>query len=226
MPGATSPARPPGLPVPGRHGLLAADAARDLLVSAGITVVETVRCTSPETAAAAAGRLGYPVVIKVDHPDLTHKSDVGGVRLGLATAADAASAAGELLALADGAAVLVQPQRRGVELAVGGIRDPDFGPVVMAGFGGVLIETQRDVQLAVAPVDEAYAAVMLASLRGAAVFGGLRGRQPVDLGPVARLICRVSELMARYPGLAELDLNPVLAAPGGAVAVDWRIRVS
>jgi acyl-CoA synthetase (NDP forming) len=227
-PGATpdaGPRRPApraGLGVP---GLLAAEAARDLLVAAGIAVVETVRCQSPQSAAAAADRLGYPVVVKVDHPGLTHKSDVGGVRLGLADPAAVRAAATSLLGLADGAAVLVQHQHEGVELLVGGLRDPEFGPVVLAGLGGVLVETWRDVQLAVAPVGEEHAAAMLRALRGAALFGGLRGSLPVDLGPVAAMIARVGDLMAGSPEIAELDLNPVLATATACLAVDWRIRV-
>ena len=189
-------------------------------------MIETVRCTSPEEAAAAADRVGYPAVVKVDHPDLTHKSDVGGVRLGLASADDVRAAAADLLALADGAAVLVQPQCEGIELLIGGVRDPEFGAMIAAGFGGVLVEAQRDVQLAVAPVDAGQATAMLRSLRGAAVFGGLRGSAPVDLGPVAALIAAVSELMADNPEIAELDLNPVLVSAAGCTAADWRIRVS
>ena len=216
---------------PGAHGLgvpglLGAETARELLVGAGIPVIETVRCDSPQSAAAAADRLGYPAVVKVDHPRLTHKSDVGGVRLGLADRAAVQAAATGLLALADGAAVLVQHQHEGAELLVGGLRDPEFGPVVLAGLGGVLVETWRDVQLAVAPVDQAHAAAMLRSLRGAAIFDGLRGRPPVNLGPVAAMIAGVSDLMAGNPEIAELDLNPVLATAAGCTAVDWRVRVS
>ena len=218
-------ARPPRRARLGPPGLLDAGAARDLLVAAGIPVIETVRCDSPQSAAAAADRLGYPAVVKVDHPRLTHKSDVGGVRLGLADRAAVQAAATGLLALADGAAVLVQHQHQGAELLVGGLRDPEFGPVVLAGLGGVLVETWRDVQLAVAPVDQAHAAAMLRSLRGAAIFDGLRGRPPVDLGPVAAMIAGVGDLMAGNPEIAELDLNPVLATAAGCTAVDWRIRV-
>ena len=207
-----------------RHaGLLEPDAARELLAAMGIPVIETAVCDSAGSAAAAAGRLGYPVVAKVAHPELTHKSDVGGVRLGLRDADAVRAAAEDLLALADGAAVLVQPQRAGIELVVGGIRDPEFGPVVMAGFGGVLVEATRDVQLAVAPVDQAQAGALLRSLRGAAVFTGLRGSPPTDLLPVADVIVAVGNLMAGHPEISELDLNPVLAGPAGCVAVDWRI---
>jgi acyl-CoA synthetase (NDP forming) len=211
---------------PAGHGLLAAEAARVLLAEAGVPVTETVRCLSPAAAAEAAERLGYPAVVKVDHPDLTHKSDAGGVRLGLTGPDAVRGAAAELLALADGAAVLVQRQHQGLELLIGGVRDPEFGAMIVAGFGGVLVETQRDVQLAVAPVDARQATAMLRALRGAAVFGGLRGRAPADLGAVATLVATVSELMADNPRIAELDLNPVLVSAAGCVAVDWRIRVS
>src|SRR5262249_21213269 len=201
-------ATPAAVPLPG--GLLDPGAGRDLLAGAGVPVIETVLCRGAAAAAAAAERLGYPVVAKVVDPDLTRKSDVGGVRLGLRTAAAVRAAAGDLLALADGAAVLLQPQRAGLELVVGGLRDPEFGPVVLAGFGGVLVEATRDVQLAVAPVDTDQALALLRSLRGAAVFTGLRGRPPTDLGPVADVIVAVGDLMARHPEISELDLNPVL----------------
>jgi len=208
------------------QGLLAAEATYALLTEVGVPVIETVRCDSPDRAAKAAERLGYPAVVKVDHPDLTHKSDAGGVRLGLASPDAVRAAAAELLALADGAAVLVQHQHQGIELLIGGIRDPEFGAVIAAGFGGVLVEAQRDVQLAVAPVDARQATAMLRALRGAAVFDGLRGRAAVDLSAVATLVATVSELMADNPRITELDLNPVLVSVAGCLAVDWRIRVS
>ena len=211
---------------PGGNGLLDSEVARSLLADAGIPVIRTVRCCSADTAAVAAERLGYPAVVKVDHPELTHKSDAGGVVLNLTSAADVVAAAREMFGLAHGAAVLVQHQHEGIELVAGGVRDPEFGPMVLAGMGGVLVETLRDVQLAVAPVDEAQALAMLRSLRGAAVFDGLRGQPAVDLAAVADVIVRVSELIAVHEAIAELDLNPVLADETGCVAVDWRIRIS
>ncbi len=216
--------QPAPFPAAGPSGFLPAEAARDLLVASGITVIGTVGCRSAASAAAAADHLGYPVVAKVDHPDLIHKSDAGGVRLGLGSGAEVAEAAAELLGLAKGARVLVQHQHEGVELLVGGVRDPEFGPMVMTGLGGVLVETQRDVRLAVAPVDVQQARAMLSSLRGAAVFSGLRGSPPVHLGFVAEIIVAIGDLMVAHPQITELDLNPVLAGPDGCVAVDWRIR--
>jgi acetyltransferase len=96
--------------------------------------------------------------------------------------------------------------------------------MVMAGLGGVLVEVERDVQLAVAPVDAGQAEAMLRSLRGAAILGGLRGSPPVHLGFVAETIVAIGDLMVGHPEIAELDLNPVLAGQDGCVAVDWRIR--
>ena len=224
QPAAAQPHRLPAAAgtVPG-SGLLAPGTARELLAAAGIPVIETVQCATPDEAVGAAARLGFPVVAKVAHPDLIHKSDVGGVRLGLASAAEIRAAATDLLALAAGATVLIQPQRRGVELVVGGIRDPELGPVVMAGLGGVLVETRRDIQLAVAPVDQAEAIGLLRSLRGAAVLDGVRGGSPVSIEAVAGVIVAVGDLLTQLPQLGELDLNPVLATPDGCVAVDWRI---
>jgi acyl-CoA synthetase (NDP forming) len=224
VPAASPAPRPsPQSAVPVGRGLLPSDAARELLAAAGIPVIETVLCDSAAVAVSAAARLGHPVVAKVAHIALTHKSDVGGVRLGLFTPDAVRSAAADLLALADGAAVLVQPQREGIELVIGGVRDPDWGPVIMTGFGGVLVEARRDVQLAVAPVDQAQAGAMLRSLRGAAVFTGLRGRPPVDLGPVTAMIVAVGDLMSGHPEISELDLNPVLVGATTSIAVDWRI---
>jgi acyl-CoA synthetase (NDP forming) len=210
----------------GGNGLLDSEVARALLADAGIPVIRTVRCCSADTAAVAAERLGYPAVVKVDHPELIHKSDAGGVRLNLMSEADVVAAAREMFGLAHGAAVLVQHQHEGVEVVVGGVRDPEFGPMVLAGLGGVLVETLRDVQLAVAPVDDAQARTMLSSLRGAAVFGGVRGQPAVDLGALVDVIVAVSELVQGHPEIGELDLNPVLADGTGCVAVDWRIRIS
>jgi acyl-CoA synthetase (NDP forming) len=217
--------RVPRLPSAAANGLLPADAARDLLARAGVPVIDTIRCDSPAAAVAAANRLGYPAVVKVDHPDLTHKSDVGGVRLHLASSAEVGEAATEILTLADGAAVLVQHLHEGLELLVGGLRDPEFGPVVTAGLGGVLVETWHDVQLAVAPVTQAEAAAMLRALRGAAIFDGLRGGPAVDIAPVADMIVRIGGLATDYPEIAELDLNPVLVTATGCIVVDWRIRI-
>jgi acetyltransferase len=168
--------------------------------------------------------MGYPVVAKVEHPELSHKSDVGGVRLGLDDSEAVAAAAEDLLALAAGARVLVQREGAGIEVVVGGIRDAQFGPAVLVGLGGVLVEVLDDVALALAPLSVAEAAELLARLRCYPLLGGARGRERVNLAALARLVSRVGDLLVRAPEIAELDLNPVLCGAAGCVVADWRVR--
>jgi acetate---CoA ligase (ADP-forming) len=196
-----------------------------LLRDAGIPTIDSVTCAGADLAVEAGRRLGYPVVAKVFHPEILHKTDSGGVRLGLADDEALREAAGELLSLASGAQVVVQHQSAGVEVVVGGIRDPQFGPVVMVGLGGILVEVLGDVAFGLAPIDEEEARRLIASLRGHAVLAGARGREPVDVEALARVVCATSELLATTPEITELDLNPVLAGADGCVAVDWRILV-
>ena len=200
-----------------------AGVTRDFLVAHGVPVAETVVCESADAAVDAALRLGLPVVAKVDHPDLLHKSDVGGVRVGLATAAEVRVAAEDLLALAPGARVLVQPQLSGLELVVGGLHDPTLGPIVAFGLGGVLVEVLDDVSFAAAPLSSEAARALVARPRGAVMLDGVRGSRGVDRAAVESLVQAVAFLLATYPDIAELDLNPVLAGPSGVIAVDARL---
>lgn len=216
----------------GRHSepcggtqILEPDLGARMLRGAGIGVVESISCGDVTEAVDAAECLGYPVVCKVVHPDLVHRSDVGGVRLGLSGADAVQTAARALFGLADGARVQVQPQLGGVEVAVGGLRDPQFGPVVMIGLGGILVEVMDDAAFGLAPLSTGDAHRLIASLRGYAVLTGARGREPVDLDALAGAVSAVGDLLATRPEIVELDLNPLLATPSGAVTVDWRITV-
>lgn len=200
-----------------------AHAAR-VLADAGIATVPGQVCADPEQAVAVAQALGYPVVAKIVHPDVVHKSDTGGVRLNLRDATAVRTAATDLLGR-PGARVLVQRHSEGVEVVIGGLRDPQFGPVVLVGLGGVLVEVLDDTGVALAPLHRADAHRLLTGLRGHALLTGHRGRPPVDLDALAAAVCAVGDLLAGAPAIAELDLNPVLATPTGCVALDWRIRV-
>ena len=204
-------------------GLLDPDRGAELLRAYGVEVAPQRLAADPEEAAALAAELGFPAVAKLVSPGLAHKSDVGGVRVGLADPEEVRAAAAELLAIDSAGAVLIQPLVTGVEVIVGGFRDPQFGPVVAVGLGGVLVEVLRDVAFRLAPVTEAEALEALRSLRGVAVLEGTRGQEGVDLGALARTVAAASELLASEPEVAELDLNPVLASPRGAVAVDVRV---
>jgi acetyltransferase len=209
-------------PVPDR--VLDVEPAAELLTAAGIELLAGRVCDTAEEALAAADNMGYPIVAKVDHPELPHKSDVGGVRLGLTDSEAVAAAAEDLLALAPGARVLVQREGAGIEVVVGGIRDGQFGPAVLVGLGGVLVEVLDDVALALAPLSAAEAADLLARLRGYPLLRGARGREPVNIAALARLVSRVGDLLVRAPEIAELDLNPVLCGAAGYVVADWRVK--
>jgi len=223
-PPGPAPARPAGLaPLP--SGWLDPGAAAQVLAAAGIPTVPGRTCTSVAEAEAAAEDLGYPVVAKILHSTLVHKSEARGVRLGLRDPRAVRAAAADLLALAPRARVLVQRQATGIEVLVGGIRDPQFGPAVMVGLGGVFVEAIDDVALGLAPLRRDDAHRLLSSLRGHAVLAGARGAEPVDLDALSAVICAVGDLLVAVPEIAELDLNPVLATAGGCVGVDWRILV-
>lgn len=209
----------------GGSQILEPDLGARMLRGAGIGVVESITCRDVTEAVTAAQRIGYPVVCKVVHPDLAHRSDVGGVRLGLSGPDAVQTAALALLALADGGQVQVQPQLGGVEVAVGGLRDPQFGPVVMIGLGGILVEVMDDVAFGLAPLSSGDAHRLIESLRGYAALTGARGREPVDLDALAGAVSAVGDLLATRPEIVDLDLNPLLATPGGAVTVDWHITV-
>jgi acetate---CoA ligase (ADP-forming) len=220
----------PRVQLPSSGGLVPSLHAQRVLEQCGVATVGAELATDEQQAAAAAEALGYPVALKIESPDIPHKTEAGGVQLGLG---DAAAVRKAYLAIIDEArrhrpgaridGVLVQPMAHGdVELVVGLKQDAVFGGVVMVGLGGIHIEVLKDVSFRVAPVTIAEAGRMLEELRSRALLEGVRGKAPVDVEAVKRLISRVSLLGAGAGGrLAEVDLNPVLCGPEGAVAVDW-----
>jgi len=224
-----APTRPAGLP-PMATGWLDAAVAAGILANAGIPTVAGRVCATVDESLNAAEELGFPVVAKVLDPSILHKSDAGGVRLGLLDPAAVRDAAADLFALVPGTAghgprVLVQRQASGIEVIVGAVRDPQFGPVVMVGLGGVFVEVIDDVVVGLAPLRVEDARRLLHGLRGYGAFTGARGGLPADLDALSTLICAVGDLVAAVPEIAELDLNPVLVTASGCACVDWRIRV-
>jgi acetyltransferase len=220
-----------------RHGVLPNSDAMRLLREFGIPLAETVPAADPDEAVRAAERLGYPVVLKLDSPDIVHKSDVGGVRVGCADAGAVRRAFEEMLDAArrhapsarlDG--VVVQAMiARGTEMIVGVKSDPMFGPAIVCGIGGVFVEVLRDVAVRVPPLDAATALEMLDELRGAALLRGARGRPPADVAALADVLVRVAALAESHGGrLRALDINPllVLEQGRGAVAVDWLVELT
>jgi len=227
--GPRSIARPAG------RGVLSSAEAEGVLREFGIPLVETAQAKDAEQAVRAADRLGYPVVIKIDSPDVAHKTDVGGVRVGCGDAAAVRAAVRDVLdavrrhapaARIDG--VLVQRMvAGGTEMILGVKTDSLFGPAIVCGFGGIFVEQLRDVSLRVPPLRRDDAAAMIAELRGAALLGGVRGRPPADVAALADAIVALAALAdAHRPALRALDINPllVLEAGRGVVAVDWLVE--
>ncbi|MCL8207476.1 MAG: acetate--CoA ligase family protein [Actinomycetia bacterium] len=226
-PAADAPTLPPG---PWTEAVVKAALGR-----AGIPVTREILARSADEAVAAAEALGYPVAVKVQSSALAHKSDIGGVRLRLQ---DAEAVRRAWTAVMEAAAkarpdvpldgVLVQEMvPDGVEVIVGTTVDPDFGPVVMVGLGGVFAEALADVAVRVAPVDAATAREMLGGLRGRALLEGARGRPAADVEALAAVVARISAVAAAWSDtVAQLDLNPVMVHPRGqgAVVVDaWAV---
>jgi acyl-CoA synthetase (NDP forming) len=201
-------------------------AARELVAEAGVPLAEAHPASSLEEARAAAAELGFPLVLK--SLVQSHKSDAGGVVLGIRSVE-------ELERAYHGFAERLGPKcaverfefhEGGIELIVGVRRDPRFGPLVLVGFGGVRAEVLKEVAVALAPVDVDEAEVLLRSLRAAPLLDGARGRRPVDLRAAAEAAARLSRLAAAAPAILELEVNPLLVYPEGAVALDARVVLS
>ncbi len=207
--------------------------SKQVLEEAGIP---TARARLARTAAEAvklAKGAGFPVVLKVVSPDVTHKSDVGGVRLGLDSPQAVEAAFAEIAA----AVKARQPDARiegvavqamaapGIEVIMGMSKDPQFGPVLMFGLGGVLVEVLKDVAFRIVPLEPRDARQMVREIKGFPVLQGYRGQDPADLEALERLLQRLSEFVEAHPEIEELDLNPVFAFKDGAIAVDARIVV-
>jgi len=213
---------------PGGGWLPAADATA-LLASYQIPMVPTRTVTSQQEALAAAGELGGHVVLKAEVEGLVHKTDAGAVKLDLRTPDEIATGYAELTT-AFGAKlrrVLVQPMLAGgVETLVGVVQEPMFGPLVVFGLGGIATDVLGDHSARLAPLTDADAEHMISTLRAAPLLFGHRGSPAVDTAALAVLLLRVSRLADDLPEVAELDLNPVIARPDGAYAVDVRIRIA
>ena len=201
--------------------------ARQLIESAGVELAACVPVRTAAEAVAAAAGIGYPVVLKA--LGLLHKSDAGGVALGLADAAELERAHSRMEeALAPPGYVLEEMVSApgSVELIVGCRRDPRFGPLVLVGLGGIYAEVLSDVAVALAPAEAGELETLIHSLRGAALLTGARGRAPVDIGAVAHAAAALSRLAADHAEIAEIEMNPLVATPDGAIGLDARVVLS
>ncbi|MGA9740233.1 acetate--CoA ligase family protein [Candidatus Binatus sp.] len=205
--------------------------SKRILHSLGLPVAVPEAALTADDAVRAASRMGFPVALKVLSPDVTHKSQVGGVELNLdneGAVRDAFERIRRNLAARGGGArfegvAVGQMAKQGVELLAGTYRDDRFGAMVMVGLGGVFVEVMKDTELALAPIGGREAASMLARLRGAQIIRGVRGQPGVDIDAVVSILETISGIAATHPEIAEMDLNPVAAYEDGLAILDARI---
>ncbi len=210
--------------------------AQDILKAAGVQVPESKLAPTPGDAAACAERMGFPVVLKVSSDDILHKSDAGGVKVGMQNAGEVKEAFAEIMdsareynPTADIDGVLVQQMvEGGTEVIVGMNRDPQFGPMVMFGLGGIYVELLKDVSFRVAPITPADASEMIDEIRTSKMLQGFRGQPVGDLEALQDCLMRIAQLAQQYPQLAECDLNPLKVFPEGQgiMAVDVRFGLN
>jgi acyl-CoA synthetase (NDP forming) len=213
------------------NGPLMIHRALEVCQGYGIPVAEWATASSPDEALEVADRLGYPLALKVLSPHISHKSDVGGIALGIEDEESLKRAYDEMLSQVQEKApdvplegfLLQRMISGGREVILGGKRDPSFGPVVMFGLGGVYVEVFDDVAFRVAPLTGEDAEEMIAEVKGSRLLRGIRGEKPSDVEAAVDCLLRLSQLLQDFPAIAEVDINPLIVLEKGAKAVDARI---
>jgi acetyltransferase len=199
------------------------------LKQAGLPVTPFAAATNEDDAVAAARAIGFPVAVKINSPDVTHKTDVGGVVLNVADEAGVRAAFRKLAAVEAaggyraGGALICGMADAGVEVIIGVTRDLQFGHAVMFGMGGTMVEVLKDVSFRIVPLSELDATEMIEEVRGARILQGVRGAKPADLAALKSLLLRASQIVAQKPEVEELDLNPIFVSPHGVQVADARI---
>ena len=209
--------------------------AREVLEACGISLPKSDLAKTADEAVAAAESIGYPVVMKIASPDILHKTDIGGIKLNIASANDVRDAFDLLVYrgrryMPDATIWGCQVQQMikgGREVIIGMNRDPQFGPLLMFGLGGIYVEALKDVTFRVAPIDRREANEMLGEIRSVRLLRGVRGEKPSDMAAIADTVLRISQLVTEFPEIVELDINPLMVfeAGRGALAVDMRMAL-
>ena len=205
--------------------------SKELLKQWGIPIVETKLAKSKKEVISISKEIGFPVVLKIISSDIVHKSDSGGVKLGLANATQAGKAYAEITSsikqrYPDARIQGVSVQKMappGVEVIIGMSTDQQFGPVLMFGLGGVLVEVLKDVSFRIVPLARRDAREMIREIKGYPILEGYRGKEPASIPALEELLIKVSQFVEQNPQIKELDLNPIFAYKDGAVAVDARV---
>lgn len=207
-------------------------AGKTLLAEYGVPVPQSLTVKSAAEAETAMAKLRAPVVVKVMSPDILHKSDAGGVKVGLKSAAEvkdaihAMAASPQIKAARVDGYLIEEMAPAGQEIVIGGLRDPYFGPLVMVGLGGIFVEVLRDVSFRICPITRIDAEEMIDDLKGAAILAGARGRKPASRAAIVDALLKVGGenglLMTHAEDIKEADINPMIVSESAAVAVDAR----
>ena len=205
--------------------------SKQILKEMGINTTEIRLARSKEEAVARSQELGFPVVLKIVSPDILHKTDVGGVKLSLNNKEDVGNAYDEIISVikkhqpsAKIQGVSVQPMARpATEVIIGMSKDPQFGPVLMFGLGGILVEILKDISFRIVPLTGRDANEMIREIKGYPVLEGYRGQEPANIAVLEQLLLKVSEFVESKPEIKELDINPIFAYRDSALAIDARV---
>jgi acetate---CoA ligase (ADP-forming) subunit beta len=205
--------------------------AKQVIKNAGIKVIETRLAKTLKEAVAISHEIGFPLVLKIASPDIIHKTDAGGVKVGLKNTAEVKKAYAEIMASvrqkfpqAKIEGVSVQTMAKpGIEIIIGMYKDAQFGPVIMFGLGGIFVEVLKDVSFRLIPIVKRDAEEMIKEIKGYALLNGYRGQEPASIPALVDVLLKVSTLVEKSPEIKEIDLNPVFAYQDSAVAVDARI---
>ena len=205
--------------------------SKEMIKGAGIPVVEARLAQTRTEAVNIAKKLGFPIALKIISPDVIHKSDAGGVELGLTTASQVGEAYTKIMTAikkhypkAKIHGISVQKMARpGVEVIIGMTKDAQFGPVLMFGLGGILVEVLKDVAFRIVPLNKRDANEMIKEIKGYPLLQGYRGQEPADIAFLEDLLLKVSDFIDKNPEIKELDLNPIFAYKNRATAVDARV---
>lgn len=211
--------------------LLTETESKELIKESGIAVIETKLARSISEVVAISNQMGYPVVLKIASHDITHKSDAGGVKLGLLTPEAVGKAYEEIFtsvaqkypSVAVQGVTVQKTARPGVEVIIGMFKDAQFGPVLMFGLGGIWVEILKDVSFRIVPLTKKDAASLIREIKGFPLLEGRRGREAVDIVNLEEALLKLSAFVEKYPEIKELDLNPIFAYADGCLAVDARI---
>jgi len=195
-----------------------------LLRKYSIPVVKQEIVETPSRLKNACERIGFPLVMKIVSPKISHKTEVGGIKLNIHSLEEAKQAFSELKKLKGIESVLLQKQLKGAEVIVGGKRDAQFGPTILFGLGGVFVEVFEDVSLRLCPITLRDAGKMVTEIKGFSVLKGFRGEKPANISAIKQVLLKASEIMQKEK-IKELDINPLIVDEKKAIAVDARIVV-